>query len=121
MLASSQIRAFTPLLRVRSVPASAAFFEKLGFALGHSFTPDGADEPQWASLTAGNVEVMIGSGGPAGENGGDEFYLYCGDVERMHAELRESGLAVGPISKPFFNPGGEFDVTDPDGHVIHIA
>jgi predicted lactoylglutathione lyase len=119
MLAVPEVRAFVPLLKVCDMAAAIAFYEKLGFALSNSFTPEGHHGPQWALLTAGSVEVMLGLGDQAGPS--DEFYLYCGDVEQMHAKARESGLAPTEIRKPFFNPGGEFDFTDPDGRVIHIA
>ena len=121
MLAIPEIRAFVPLLKVRDVTASTTFYEKLGFSVSNSFTPEESSEPRWASLTAGNVEVMLGRADQADGNYTDEFYLYCEDVAKMHSDLLESGVAPGPISKPFFNPSGEFDVLDPDGRVVHIA
>ena len=45
-----KIRALVPLAHVVSVPVSIEFYEKLGFELGNTFTPDGASEPSWAWL-----------------------------------------------------------------------
>jgi hypothetical protein len=49
------------------------------------------------------------------------FYVYCEDVEAMHAWLDEAGLAPGPIARPFYNPDGEFRLTDPDGYAVMIT
>jgi catechol 2,3-dioxygenase-like lactoylglutathione lyase family enzyme len=119
MLSIPEVRAFVPLLKVSDMDVAIAFYEKLGFSVSNSFGPPG-DQPQWASLTAGGVEVMLGRGELVG-HAQDEFYLYCTDVEQMHADASERGLAPTPISKPAFNPRGEFDVIDPDGRVVHIA
>ncbi|MBW0006810.1 MAG: VOC family protein [Sphingomonas sp.] len=120
MLSIPEVRAFVPLLKVSDMEASIAFYEKLGFSVSNSFGPEG-EQPQWASLTAGSVEVMLGRSGLDSRTRLDEFYLYCGDVEKMHANASERGLAPTAISNPVFNPNGEFDVIDPDGRVVHIA
>ena len=49
------------------------------------------------------------------------FYLYCTDVDAMHAELGAAGLAVGPICKPFYSPKGDFSLTDPDGYALMLT
>jgi len=49
------------------------------------------------------------------------FYGYCDDIAATHSELGDAGMEVGPITKPFYNPGGEFKLTDPDGYAIWIA
>jgi hypothetical protein len=42
-------------------------------------------------------------------------------VESAHAALQARGLDVGDIDHPFYNPGGEFHVHDPDGYAIFVA
>lgn len=121
MLSIPEVRAFVPLLKVCDIEAAIVFYEKVGFAVSNSFKPQGEDRPLWASLTAGQVEVMLGRSDLASGERLDEFYLYCGNVEQMHAKATECGLAPTPIRTPVFNPSGEFDVIDPDGRVIHIA
>ena len=49
------------------------------------------------------------------------FYAYGRDVPAMHAELGAAGVAVSPITRPFYAPRGEFRVTDPDGYAIMIT
>jgi catechol 2,3-dioxygenase-like lactoylglutathione lyase family enzyme len=120
MLSIPEVRAFVPLLKVADMQGSIDFYEKLGFAVSNSFGPKGG-QPQWASLTAGSVEVMLGWSARSTRANLDEFYLYCADVEQMHANVRELGLSPTSIRRPAFNPNGEFDVIDPDGRVVHIA
>ena len=48
-------------------------------------------------------------------------YVYCDDVLVYRAQLVESGIECGAVTHPFYNPKGEFRVTDPDGYVLMIA
>jgi catechol 2,3-dioxygenase-like lactoylglutathione lyase family enzyme len=121
-MADVQISSLVPLAQVKNVPESVAFYERLGFRLANSFTPPGEDEPSWASLMGGRGELMIGKR-EEDANGAPPvaFYVYCEDVRRKHAELAAAGIEVGDIATPFFNPGGEFRITDPDGYIVHVA
>jgi predicted enzyme related to lactoylglutathione lyase len=108
---------------VASVPRSIAFYEKLGFTVGNTFAPPDAAEPTWAWLDCGDVHLMIAANSEAVSHGRHTvlFYLYVDDVTAMHAELASLGLQVGAIATPFYAPGGEFEVSDPDGHVLMIT
>ena len=128
-MAHVPIRALVPMAHVASLPASIAFYQRLGFEVRNLFTPPAASEPSWASLTPrGSEESAAGelmlTRADAPVNAAEQavlFYLYCENVAAMHAELTEDGLAVGEIVTPFYNPGGEFRLTDPDGYVIYIT
>jgi hypothetical protein len=47
--------------------------------------------------------------------------VYCDDVPAFRSALLAAGVEAGPISQPFYNPRGEFRVTDPDGYVLMIT
>jgi catechol 2,3-dioxygenase-like lactoylglutathione lyase family enzyme len=117
------IRSFVPHLFVQNMTASIGFYEKLGFAVGNSFTPEGDDESSWCWLSSGRGDLMLGRARE--EVRADQqrvmFYAYCDDVAATHAELAGAGIEVGPITTPFYNPGGEFRLNDPDGYVIWVA
>ena len=120
--AAVKLRSLVPLVRVRSVPRSIAFYAKLGFSTRNTFTRDGAREPTWASLTRDGVELMIGSGdGEASPNPTVLLYLYSDDVAEARASLEHAGVACGPIRYPFYAPNGEFEVQDPDGYTLVIT
>jgi len=111
------------MAHVADIRASVAFYEVLGFAVGNSVTPDGEDVPNWVWLRAERAELMLAraSAPVVPDQQAVLFYTYCDDVAATHAAWAAAGLEVGPIEKPFYNPGGEFRLADPDGYVIYAA
>ena len=117
------IRSFVPHAFVRNVRDSIAFYEKLGFKVGNSFTPEGEQEPTWCWLNSERGDLMLGQAREpiVADQQRVLFYRYCDDIAATHQQLADDGLEVGPITTPFYNPGGEFRLTDPDGYVLWIA
>jgi catechol 2,3-dioxygenase-like lactoylglutathione lyase family enzyme len=118
-----RIRSLVPMAHVADVERSAAFYARLGLAEQGRFTPPGENAPAWVSLVSGRAELMLTRAGAPIDPDRQAvlFYVYCPDVPAMHRQLAADGLAPGPISKPFFNPEGEFRLVDPDGHVVIVA
>ena len=118
-----RVKSLVPMAHVADVEASAAFYAKLGFEVGGSFTPPGEAARSWVSLVSDGAELMLAraSAPVVPDEQAVLFYLYCEDVEARHAQLAEAGLAPGPITKPFYNPDGEFRLVDPDGYVLMIT
>ncbi len=112
-----------PMLPVTNVPRTIAFYQQLGFEIGHTHTPEGVPEPVWAWLHCGKANVMInlGEGDVHAAHNSASVWLYCEDVKAMHALLQQRGLDVGEVSYPVYNPRGEFHVHDPDGYAIFIT
>jgi catechol 2,3-dioxygenase-like lactoylglutathione lyase family enzyme len=117
------IRSLVPHAFVEDMRASIAFYRKLGFELSNSFTPQGADGPTWCWLTCERGGLMLGQAREPviADQQRLLLYAYCDDIDAAHAELAAHGVEVGPITKPFYNPGGEFRVNDPDGYAIWVA
>lgn len=113
----------TPMLPVTDVTRTIAFYAQLGFKVGNSHTPEGQHAPVWAWLHNGRAHLMVNQGdGPVdATHGSAALWIYARDVEATHATLRARGLDVGTIERPFYNPGGEFHVHDPDGYAVFIA
>lgn len=121
---TNAITSFIPLASVRSVPASAEFYRRLGFEIENTFTPDGQTEPSWASLASGRARLMLArSSEPAGLAAPPSvlFYAYCEDVAALRARLLSEGMEAGPIQFPFYAPRGEFRIQDPDGFTIMVT
>ena len=118
------MRSLVPLAHVRSVSESIAFYRKLGFEVGNSFSPQGAAGPTWAWLESeGGAKLMLGLADEpliAGQQA-VLFYLYCDDVPATRSRLQKAGVAVGSIEYPFYAPRGEFRVHDSDGYVLMIS
>jgi catechol 2,3-dioxygenase-like lactoylglutathione lyase family enzyme len=117
------IRSLVPLAHVADMRASIAFYGKLGFTVVNRVVPDGEDLPNWVWLQAERAELMLARASEpvAADRQTVLFYTYCDDVAATHAALAAAGLEVGPIARPFYNPGGEFRLADPDGYVLYVA
>lgn len=115
--------ALVPMLPVTDVARTIEFYEQLGFEVGSTHTPEGQTKPVWAWMHSGRAHVMINLAAQAlsATHGSASVWLYTKDVESAHEALRSRGLNVGDIEYPFYNPGGEFHVHDPDGYAVFIA
>lgn len=114
------LRSLVPLLPVRNVRASIAFYEKLGLNVGNAF---GEREPTWAWLASeSGAQLMVGQAESATRPSEELLlYVYVDDVESKRSELASAGIEVGEIARPFYAPRGEFRVVDPDGYVLMIT
>jgi uncharacterized glyoxalase superfamily protein PhnB len=119
------LQSIAPILFVRDVSASAAFFqEKLGFAIDflHGAPPFYGSvsrgeiclhlrfvhRPNFAELAAREVSLILAS-------------VEVSDVEGLFEEFRERGVhfAQTPTKQPW--GGTDFHVRDPDGNVISFV
>ena len=117
------VRALVPMVHVRSVAASIAFYARLGFEVDHTVAPSGQEEPSWAYLGSDRAQLMLSKADEpviAGQQG-VLFYVYCDDVPALRERLLADGVAAGPIARPFYAPDGEFRIEDPDGYVIMVT
>jgi hypothetical protein len=108
---------------VESVRRSIEFYSKLGFEVGNTHTPEGGVEPIWAWLKSDGAQLMLSKASEPVEPEKQAvlFYVYSSDVAGYRNVLIEAGVEAGPIKKPFYAPGGEFRVTDPDGYVLMVT
>lgn len=111
----SMLRAM-PVLQVRDVVASAAFYERLGF-FHHGFW---GDPPGFCIVQRDGISIALDGGDtPVPTNQWWAVYVYVEDVTRLHAEF--SALELSNLTEiRRGNPYGcdDFDVIDPDGHRI---
>jgi uncharacterized glyoxalase superfamily protein PhnB len=112
-----------PILSVRNVPASIEHYcTTLGFTKNWDWTDEGHDEPNFASVIRGDVNVFLCQGG----QGSPGMWIYLtihltDDIDRLHREYELSGAKIvqAPTDKPWGNR--EMLVEDPDGHVLRIG
>lgn len=115
--------ALVPMLPVTDVTRTIAFYERLGFRVGNTHTPDGQDVPVWAWLHSDSAHLMINRAESAieGTHHSAALWVYSQDVRATHETLAARGVDVGDIEYPPYNTGGEFHVHDPDGYAVFIA
>lgn len=136
----------TPVLNVADVPASIAWFEKLGWQRNFSWNAGGmipaatdanaAGPATFAGIGCGKCEIFLcrdgqGSrGGPMPRYAGDDdtggvwmsWWLKTpAEVDAVHAEALRHGMTV--TWPPTDEPWGvrEFHLRHPDGHTFRIS
>lgn len=126
--ASPPISGLVPMVHVRDVERSCAFYRLLGFEVGNQVPPVGP--PQWVWLYAPKASdwkrgpnLMLARSvceiDPEAQHA--LFYLYAADLVALRGELLARGVAAGEIAYPHYLPEGEFSLRDPDGYQLMIA
>ena len=111
-----------PMISVRDVERSIAFYRHLGFEVGNTFACEGETKPSWAWLQSGEAQLMLTAASePSAAKHTVLFYVYTEDVTAARASLIESGLSPGEITMPFYAPRGEFEIVDPDGYIVMVT
>lgn len=118
-----QTSSLVAFVHVADVQRSIDFYADLGFKVSNRVVPEGQSAPIWAWLESEKANLMVGlaSGPIDASQQAILFYLYYDDIEHTHAALAELGHATGAIHYPFYMPGGEFRLEDPDGYVLMLA
>jgi catechol 2,3-dioxygenase-like lactoylglutathione lyase family enzyme len=127
-----KVESLTPILNVSDIPASFAWFAKLGWTEGFTWN----DPPTFGSVCNGKVEVFLckgaqGSrGGPMPRHADDDdtggvwmsWWLKSpADVDAVHALALREGITV--TRPPTNEPWGvrECHLRHPDGHTFRIS
>lgn len=144
-----KVMSITPILNVTDVPASIAWFERIGWCRGFTWNPAGtltgsADRDEngpatFAGLCANRAEEGHGSmiflckdgqgsrdpdtrPNPKEENyGGVWMSWWVKDVDACHAECVRAGVEI--VRPPVDEPWGvrEFLIRHPDGHYFRVS
>ena len=119
-------RAF-PVVFATRVPATAAFYERLGFERHLQLPAEGA--PGYVGLRRGPAEIaVVDAGWPADQYGSRvgegvrfEMFVYVEQVDAAVEQLRREGVRV--LREPADMPWGEriAYVADPDGNPVALA
>lgn len=107
----------TPMLPVKNMPASVAFYEMLGFRVERR-----NDAWGWAMLCCGECRLMLDQsihGHPAAPRE-SVVYLYPENIAQYHRQVRASGLTVPDLDVTFYGMT-EFRIDDPDGNRLWIG
>jgi hypothetical protein len=118
-----QTNSLVAFAHVASVERSITFYSDLGFRVANSVVPEGRTTPVWAWLESEKANLMVGlaSGPIDSSQQAVLFYLYYENIKQTHATLAALGHNPGEIKFPFYMPGGECRLEDPDGYVLMLA
>ena len=120
---TAQTRSLVAFAHVADVERSIKFYADLGFKVANRVVAEGGTVPVWAWLESEKANLMVGLASETVDASQQAilFYLYYDDIEQTHAILAQLGHEPGPIKYPFYMPGGEFRLEDPDGYVLMLA
>jgi catechol 2,3-dioxygenase-like lactoylglutathione lyase family enzyme len=106
-----------PMLPVKHLPTSVAFYEKLGFAVENR-----RDEWGFAMLVSGDCRLMLDQSINIAPDAPRQsvIYLYPDDITDYHREVRAKGLHVPDLETTFYGHT-EFRIEDPDGNRLWIG
>jgi len=117
-------RSVVALLAVSEVQRSIDFYAKLGFELGKEPMKNNAGVATFGWMHHGQAAQMMLSRTGRTLNPGNQdvmFYLYVTDMPAYREQLIARGVEVGEVKYPFWSPGGEFRVDDPDGWTWQVT
>lgn len=107
-----------PVLQVSDVRASAQYYARAGFAAEGEWADDD-DAVFFAILQRGDVTLGLQLlRGPLRVNTHWGAYVYVDDLAALHAEFTREGLDPTEIRHPEHYGCMDFDIRDPDGHLI---
>lgn len=120
----------SPNLMVEDVKKTAEFYQNvLGFDIGMA-VPD-EDNPVWASLSRGNVEVMLQEKKSlageysvfSGREVGGTFNLYIetNDIQNLYDACKSNNVPIVKDMNKTFYGADEFAIQDPNGYVLVFA
>jgi len=113
-------KAIVALLKVADLDRSISFYEKLGFEVGNKPLTNDEGIKTFVWMHRGDAaQVMLTRAGKPLDSAPRHimFYLYSTDMPAYREQLIARGVEVGKVTYPFWSPGGEFQVEDPDGWV----
>jgi catechol 2,3-dioxygenase-like lactoylglutathione lyase family enzyme len=104
-----------PMLPVKSMPESVAFYEKLGFGVENR-----NDDWGWAMLRLDECRLMVDQSIRGHGPRHSVVYLYPDDVVTYHRQVRANGLEVPDLDVTFYGMT-EFRIEDPDGNRLWVG
>ena len=106
-----------PMLPVKNMPASVAFYQKLGFSIEQR-----NEIWRWAMLCFGECRLMVDQSINAHPDipRTSVLYLYPDDVAGYHKSIREKGIDIPDLEVSFYGMT-EFRMEDPDGNRLWIG
>jgi uncharacterized glyoxalase superfamily protein PhnB len=106
-----------PMLPVKQLSESIAFYEKLGFTV-----ESGNDHWGWARLRNGDCQIMLDRSINQQPEAPRQsvIYLYPDNIDDYHRQSLAAGLDIPELETTFYGMR-EFRIDDPDGNRLWIG
>ena len=98
---SAHFDRLTPMLNVRDIAASTAWFESVGFRVLDTVEDEGVTN--WALLARDEVRVMLNLRPlPEGSAAGANLYFHVRDVDALWDEIQGMATVCEPLGDRFY-------------------
>ncbi|MEM6664965.1 MAG: glyoxalase superfamily protein [Pseudomonadota bacterium] len=105
----------TPVLAVADYARAKSFYAD---ALGFTVMEEGGDPPGFGIVRCGKALIFLdGWTTPTPPQTCWTVYIHVRDINSVRADLKAQGVSPGEIRHTAYGMR-EFDVTDPDGHIL---
>ena len=105
-----------PVMQVSDLTVSIEFYNRLGFATNGIWD----EPPAFAILQRGEVSIALQllRAEKMPVNTHLAAYIYINDAEAVHKEFQAAGIEIARPPEEAFYGCLDFDVADPDGHLL---
>ncbi len=114
--APNRFEGLTPILNVRSVPASIDHYVNV---LSFKKAWDWGDPPTFGCVSRDEVCIFFCEGGQGGP--GTWLSIFVRDVDALHEEYKQSGATIRQPPTNFSWGMREMNIEDPDGHRLRMG
>ncbi|MEU8657346.1 VOC family protein [Actinoplanes philippinensis] len=116
----SQVQAAVPVVYVRDMKLSQAFYALFGYAEQRS---GGDGDARWSYLQCGEHTLLLADVRPPliPVELPLLIYLYVTDLSAVREQFDQAGHAYESAGYPDHAPGGEMRARDPDGNVVLVG
>jgi catechol 2,3-dioxygenase-like lactoylglutathione lyase family enzyme len=115
----SKVTYATPMVHVKDIETSIAFYEQLGFKLIDS---DDGKPLGWARIHCeGGAMMFLRAEHPIDASAQAViFVMYTPDLVAFRERMISLGHTVSEIKRPGYMPSGEVYMKDPDGFIVEV-
>jgi len=107
-----------PVIQISDMTQSIAYYKRLGVS-GLGWKEEETGETFFTIAQRGDVTLGLQLlRGPLRQNTHWAAYIYVDDIKSLHAEFMSEGLDPTEIRHPKGYGCDDFDVVDPDGHIL---
>jgi len=110
---------FTPILRVKDLPAALSFYTRVGFAIDFEFKFSENDRPHYAGVSRDGQSLHLSTFGENGQTN-TQVFVTVDDIDALHSEFAKAGLnCLAPEDMVWGQR--EMSIRDLDGNVLRFA
>ena len=110
---------FTPIFRVKDLPAALSFYTRIGFAIDLEFKFSENHKTHYAGVSRDGQSLHLSTFGENGQTN-TQVFVTVDDIDALHSEFVEAGLNC-PAPEDMEWGQREMSLRDLDGNALRFA